>query len=68
MDELKELARLAGVEPAYEDVVGRVREASLESLSRVLQILGVPVERDGEVVDAMHRAGVRHRGGAGSSR
>src|SRR3954452_13498173 len=54
-DELKELARLSGVEPSYEDAGGRLREASPDSLLRVLRVLGAPVERPGDVADALRR-------------
>jgi 4-alpha-glucanotransferase len=43
-DDLKELARLYGVEASYHDALGRYVEAGPESLLAVLRALGVPLE------------------------
>jgi 4-alpha-glucanotransferase len=61
---LQELAQLQGVETAYEDVFGQRREASPDSLLRVLQVLGVPVQRAADATDALraHRCALWSRG------
>lgn len=51
--DLQELARLHGVEIAYEDVFGKQREATPDSLLRVLQALGVPLQDVGDASDAL---------------
>lgn len=53
MDSLQELAQLHGILPAYDDATGRRREASPESLLRVLQVLGAPVGGMADVPDAL---------------
>src|SRR4051794_40453185 len=52
-DDLKELARLHGIELSYVDVGGRIREASTGPLLRILRVLGAPVERPGDVAEAL---------------
>jgi 4-alpha-glucanotransferase len=51
--ELKELARLLGVETAYQDVFGQQQEAASESLFQVLRILGAPLQRVADAPDAL---------------
>jgi 4-alpha-glucanotransferase len=51
--ELQELARLHGVEVAYEDAFGERQEASADSLLQVLQILGAPVQQISDVPEAL---------------
>ena len=55
MDSLQELAQLHGILLAYDDATGRRREATPESLLRVLQILGAPVGGMADVADALRR-------------
>ena len=43
-DDLKELARLYGVDTSYHDALGQYVEAGPESLLAVLRALGAPVE------------------------
>ncbi len=57
-DELNQLARLCGIQTAYRDVSQQRREAKPESLLRILQLLGAPVER---VTDAPEALAVRRR-------
>src|SRR4051794_13263473 len=55
VNDLKELARLCGVEPGYVDIRGQRREASPEALLRVLRLLGAPVERVEDASDALRQ-------------
>jgi 4-alpha-glucanotransferase len=61
---LRELARLYGVETAYEDVLGQTHDASPDSLLRVLQVLGASLERAADAPDAVreHRQALAWRG------
>src|SRR3954447_20067844 len=52
-DRLKELARLHGIELSYVDAGGRIREAITGPLLRVLRVLGAPVDRSGDVAEAL---------------
>jgi 4-alpha-glucanotransferase len=52
-DDLRELARLYGVQIAYQDAMGQHREASPESLLAVLAALDAPVEGMGDVLEAL---------------
>lgn len=64
VSELHELAQLHGVALAYDDVTNRRREASPESLLRVLQVLGAPVQRMADVPAALReRRQARWQGG-----
>lgn len=54
-DDLKQLARLYGIQTTYRDVADRRREAKPESLLRTLQVLGVPVGRMNDVPEALRR-------------
>ncbi len=51
--ELKELARLFGVETSYQDAFGKQQEAAPDSLLRILQILGAPLQRASDAADAL---------------
>lgn len=51
--ELRQLAQHAGVELSYRDAAGQVREAGLDALLRVLQVLGAPVARAADAPDAL---------------
>jgi 4-alpha-glucanotransferase len=53
MHSLQELAQRHGILLAYDDATGRRREATPESLLRVLQILGAPVGGMADVADAL---------------
>lgn len=59
-DELRELAALYGVQTAYEDATGRRVEAAAESLLAVLPALGAPVEKPGDVADALRNRAQSH--------
>jgi 4-alpha-glucanotransferase len=52
-NDVRELARLYGVETAYQDAMGQHREASPESLLGVLAALDVPVDGMAEVDEAL---------------
>jgi 4-alpha-glucanotransferase len=52
-DELRELARLYGVQTAYHDALGQYREATPESLLAVLAALDTSVEGMGDVPEAL---------------
>lgn len=49
LDQLRQLASLHGIRHHYRDVSGQLQEASAESLFRVLQVFGVPLDRPEEV-------------------
>ncbi|HWN42740.1 MAG TPA: 4-alpha-glucanotransferase [Thermoanaerobaculia bacterium] len=53
LDDLRELARLYGVETSYGDAMGRHVEASPESLLAVLRALGAPLESMDDVPEAL---------------
>ncbi len=53
VDDLRELARLYGVETSYDDAMGRHVEASPESLLAVLRALGAPLESEDDVPEAL---------------
>ena len=53
LDDLRELARLYGVETSYHDAMGRHVEASPESLLAVLRALGAPLESEDDVAEAL---------------
>jgi 4-alpha-glucanotransferase len=53
LQQLRQLARLFGVQTAYYDVTRRRRPASTESLLKVLQVLGAPVGKLADVPDAL---------------
>src|SRR4051812_24341771 len=52
--DLLELATLYGAQIAYDDVTGQRQVASAESLLRILPLLGAPLERLGDVPQALH--------------
>lgn len=52
---LSELAKLYGVQTAYEDVSGKRRTASAESLKHILRVMGAPVESAADVQEALHQ-------------
>lgn len=52
-EDLKTLADLYGVQTSYHDAVGRLREASAESLLAALAALEAPVENDADVPAAL---------------
>lgn len=56
--DLKKLARLYGLQPAYYGMNRRVRESSPEAILRVLSLLGAPVQGPADVRDALRE---RHR-------
>lgn len=51
-DAVGQLARIVGVQSEYLDATGQTRKVSEELLLRVLHLLGVPVERRQDAVDA----------------
>lgn len=51
---LHELARIYGIELAYEDMSGRLCVASDEALTEVLKTLGAPIESASEAGEALH--------------
>src|SRR4051812_48443709 len=53
VETLRELARLHGVQPDYEDMTGRPRVVPPEGLLGVLRALGVPVDGMEDVADAL---------------
>lgn len=53
MTDLRELARLYGVETSYDDAMGRRVEAGPESLLPVLRALGAPLESEDDVAEAL---------------
>ncbi|HEX5720049.1 MAG TPA: 4-alpha-glucanotransferase [Thermoanaerobaculia bacterium] len=53
LDDLRELARLYGVETSYNDAMGRHVEAGPESLLAVLRALGAPLESMDDVPEAL---------------
>ncbi|NLY00999.1 MAG: 4-alpha-glucanotransferase [Rhodopirellula sp.] len=54
-DDLRQLARLYSVQLDYVDVAKRRWEAKQQSLLQTLRILGAPVERIGDVSDALRQ-------------
>jgi 4-alpha-glucanotransferase len=60
LDQLRQLASLHGIRHNYRDVSGQPQEASEESLFRVLQVFGVPLDRP-EDVPGMLRASRKAR-------
>src|SRR5579872_6785294 len=62
--ELRELARLLGVETSYRDAFGKQQEAAPESLLRILPILGAPLQRAADAADALreHRQAMWRKG------
>lgn len=52
-DDLKELARLYGVQTAYTDAMGKHVEARPEPLLATLRSLGAPIEGAGDVAEAL---------------
>lgn len=53
--DLNELARLYGLQTAYEDVTGKRRAATREALLRILQLIGAPVEKLEDATDALRQ-------------
>lgn len=49
LDQLRQLASLHGIRHNYRDVAGQIQEASAESLFRLLQVYGVPIDRPEDV-------------------
>lgn len=52
-DDLRELARLYGIETSYHDAMGRFVEAGPESLLPVLRALGAPLESEDDAAEAL---------------
>jgi 4-alpha-glucanotransferase len=52
-EDLRELARLYGVETSYHDAMGRRVEAGPESLLAVLRALGAPLESEDDMAEAL---------------
>lgn len=52
-DDLRELARLYGIETSYQDARGRFVEAGPESLLPVLRALGAPLETEDDAAEAL---------------
>ena len=60
---LSELAKVYGLQTAYEDVSGKRRTASAEALQHILRVMGAPVETAGDVQEALqqHRSRLQSR-------
>jgi len=54
-EQLEQLALRYGIQTSYEDVNRKLQRASPETLLRVLNVLGAPVESSGDVPDALRQ-------------
>jgi 4-alpha-glucanotransferase len=54
--QLRQLARLEGIQLSYINAAGNVQEASTESLRATLSALGIPLEKSSDVTEALRAA------------
>jgi 4-alpha-glucanotransferase len=60
LDQLRQLASLHGIRHNYRDVAGQLQEASADSLFRMLQVYGVPLDRPEDVAGVLRASRQAH--------
>lgn len=60
LDQLRQLASLHGIRHNYRDVAGQLQAASADSLFRMLQVYGVPLDRPADVAGVLRASRQAH--------